>query len=124
MSQVSCPRCTSCRPTSNDWAYQFLTLVIEGISPALLGKSSSSFTLCASRTGSSSARTKASRGFNQSLPLLLDNSPMQTTHLGESYLLAVWCQDSDSAQTAPFAAGRCRSGERKQSGSSAAITAG
>ena len=44
--------------TSNDWAYQSLTLFIEGISLRLCGSSSSSFTLWANRTGSSSTKKK------------------------------------------------------------------
>ena len=40
--------------TSNDCAYQCLTLVIDGIPLRLCGSSSSSLTLCANRTGSSS----------------------------------------------------------------------
>ena len=42
--------------TSNDCAYQFFTLRIDGIMLRLWGSSSSSLTLWASRTGSSSAR--------------------------------------------------------------------
>lgn len=41
--------------TSNDWAYQFFTLLMDGIALRLWGSSSSSLTRCASRTGSSSA---------------------------------------------------------------------
>lgn len=41
--------------TSKDWAYQFLTFLMEGMSLRLCGSSSSSLTLCASLTGSSSA---------------------------------------------------------------------
>lgn len=42
------------RLTSNDWAYQFLTFLIDGMSLRLWGSSSSSLTRCARRTGSSS----------------------------------------------------------------------
>ena len=42
--------------TSNDWAYQSLTLFIEGIALRLCGSSSSSFTRWANRTGSSSVK--------------------------------------------------------------------
>ena len=42
--------------TSKDCAYQSRTLCMEGISPSPSGKLLSSWTLCASRIGSSSAR--------------------------------------------------------------------
>lgn len=42
--------------TSNDWAYQSLTLFIEGIALRFCGNSSSSFTRWARRTGSSSTK--------------------------------------------------------------------
>ncbi len=42
--------------TWNDCAYQFFTLIIEGISPRLRGSSSNSFTRWASRIGNSSVK--------------------------------------------------------------------
>ena len=43
---------------SKDWAYQFLTLLIDGIALKLCGSSSNSFTRWARRTGSSSVELR------------------------------------------------------------------
>ena len=47
--------------SSKDCAYQFLTLIIEGMSDILSGSSCKSLTRCARRTGSSSIKNEPAR---------------------------------------------------------------
>lgn len=80
---------------SKDWAYQFLTLLIDGIALKLCGNSSSSFTRCARRTGNSSIQVR-----------LIWVQGRRWLHLTRTGLLSGEFLDLGFVQTIPFAATR------------------
>jgi len=96
------------RGTSNDWAYQSLTLFIEGIVLRLCGSSSSSFTRWARRTGSSSGEKVKSVAWVVSR-IREDIKNERGTHQARTDSRARGSPGWDSAQTEPFVAARLRS---------------
>ena len=79
--------------TSNDWAYQFFTFFMDGIALSWWGSSSSSFTRCARRTGSSSGTTMGKK-----FP------SFEITYRREIGWPSARYLDQDSVRTIPFAA--------------------
>jgi hypothetical protein len=97
--------------TSNDWAYQSLTLFIEGIALRFCGSSSSSFTRWAKRTGSSSVE-KSATGVVSRIKWTFEDI---WTHRARTDSHARGSLDWDSARTEPSVAARLRSIQYRQS---------
>ena len=99
--------------TSNDWAYQFLTLFMDGISCNLSGRWSKSLTRCASRTGNSSTNQSLSiaqrMSYLQEIDLLVVKFPVTVQTL---VIISMWslgrCLGSNY-QTVPSAVGKQKS---------------